>query len=86
MVASHRKTTSDQLSTSPGSLRLSGVKVFSATVHGERIALGQRVTNWLAARPHIQVIDIVVTQSSDYDHHCVSMSLFYWNSSDVASR
>ena len=54
-----------------------GVKVFSATVFLQRQLLSDAVTRWLADRPELEVSDIVVTQSSDVSHHCLSITIFY---------
>lgn len=55
-----------------------GVKVFSATMFADRERLGDRVTEWIAAHPHCQVTEMVVTQSSDASFHCVAISVFYF--------
>jgi hypothetical protein len=55
-----------------------GVKVFSATMFAVRERLGETVTQWLAERPDLDVVDIVVTQSSDAAFHCVAISVFYF--------
>jgi hypothetical protein len=54
-----------------------GVKVFSATKAKEREELGETVTRWLRANPGLQVVDRVVTQSSDDEFHCLTIILFY---------
>jgi hypothetical protein len=54
-----------------------GVKVFSATMFTDRARLGEAVTTWLAERPQLDVVDIVVTQSSDAAFHCITISVFY---------
>lgn len=54
-----------------------GAKVFTATKAKERDELGEAVTRWLAANPNAKVIDKVVTQSSDSEFHCLSITLFY---------
>ena len=56
----------------------SGVKVFSATKARERESLGERITDWLesSAKP-IEVVDTVVTQSSDREFHCLTITIFY---------
>lgn len=59
-------------------LRFNGVKVFSATMAQERENLGDRITEWLRTRPHVQVVDTVVTQSSDEAFHCLAITVFYW--------
>jgi hypothetical protein len=54
-----------------------GVKVFSATMFAERDRLGDRVTDWIAANPHLKVTDMIITQSSDAAFHCVAITVFY---------
>jgi hypothetical protein len=59
-------------------LTFNGVKVFSATMFAARDQLGETVTTWLAAHTHLVVTDIVVTQSSDSQFHCLAITVFYW--------
>lgn len=54
-----------------------GVKVFTATMIAMRERLGETVTEWIDAHPAYTINDIVVTQSSDSDFHCVAISVFY---------
>jgi len=55
-----------------------GVKVFSATKHKERDELGETVTRWLRNKQDsIKVVDKIVTQSSDNEYHCITITLFY---------
>lgn len=54
-----------------------GVKVFAATMLDQRARLGDTVTAWLAARPELELVDMVVRQSSDDQFHCVSIIVFY---------
>jgi len=54
-----------------------GVKVFWASVYAQRATLGETVTEWVAAHPEIQLVDMVVTQSSDAYYHLVSICVFY---------
>lgn len=55
-----------------------GVKVFSATMVHDRGMLGEKVTQWIHDRAKtIDVVDIVVTQSSDEAFHCITISIFY---------
>ena len=35
------------------------------------------VTNWLRNNPSCEVVDKIVTQSSDSEFHCMSITLFY---------
>lgn len=53
------------------------VKVFSATKHQDREVLGETITQWLREHPDVEVIDKVVTQSSDEAFHCIAITLFY---------
>ena len=54
-----------------------GVKIFSATMAKARDALGEQVTAWLSSAPEREVIDTVVTQSSDEAFHCIAITIFY---------
>jgi hypothetical protein len=54
-----------------------GVKVFSATKAADRSSLGDRVTAWLAEHPEHEIVDKVVTQSSDHAFHCIAITLFW---------
>ena len=54
----------------------SAVKVFSATMARERDVLGERITEWLRAHPELQLVDRVLTQSSDDEYHCFTVTLF----------
>lgn len=54
-----------------------GVKVFSATKAREREELGENVTRWLRANTQLDIVDRVVSQSSDNEFHCLSVVIFY---------
>lgn len=54
-----------------------GVKVFSTTLARDREVMGESVTRWLRENPSVDVVDKVVTQSSDKEFHCLTISLFY---------
>jgi hypothetical protein len=54
-----------------------GVKVFSATKAREREELGETITRWLRANADLEVVDKVVSQSSDDEFHCLSIVFFY---------
>lgn len=54
----------------------SAVKVFSSTMYRERDALGERVTEWLRAHKELRPVEAVVTQSSDHEYHCLTITLF----------
>ena len=55
------------------------VCVFTATKGRDRAELGRRVTEWLKSHPQARVVDKVVTQSSDAEFHCLSITLFVRN-------
>jgi hypothetical protein len=57
--------------------QFTGVKVFSATMAQERDQLGEKITSWLKANPNLQIVDKIVTQSSDEAFHCLAITLFY---------
>jgi hypothetical protein len=56
---------------------MSGAKVFTATKAKDREELGTVLTKWLRDNPRAKVIDKIVTQSSDREFHCLSITLFY---------
>jgi len=60
-----------------GGVRFTGVKVFSATKAKEREELGESVTRWLRSNADLEVVERVVTQSSDNEFHCLTIVLFY---------
>jgi hypothetical protein len=53
------------------------VKVFSATKAKEREELGETVTRWLRSNEDLEIVDHVVSQSSDDEFHCLSIVLFF---------
>lgn len=57
--------------------KFNGVKTFAATKFADRDRLGDQITEWLARNP-VEIVDKVVTQSSDSEFHCLSITLFYW--------
>ena len=58
-------------------MALDGLKVFSATKARDRAELGEKVTGWLRENPHLEIVDKIVTQSSDQEFHCLTVTLFY---------
>lgn len=59
-------------------VKFDGLEVFSATMVKDRNELGEKVTAWLTHnRPHVDIVDIEVHQSSDEAFHCVSIIVFY---------
>ncbi|WP_426754348.1 hypothetical protein [Myxococcus sp. Y35] len=60
-----------------GVTSFTGVKVFSTTLARDRENMGENITKWLKENPNIEVVDRVVTQSSDKEFHCLTITLFY---------
>ena len=56
---------------------ITGAKVFSATRAKEREELGETITRWIKANPQYEVVDKIVTQSSDREFHCVTVTFFF---------
>lgn len=54
-----------------------GVKVIQGSTFRERADLGERITEWLQSNQRAMVVDIVMTQSSDAEYHCITASIFY---------
>ena len=55
-----------------------GVKVFSATMMADRARLGDGITEWIRENPGFEIREIIVTQSSDEAFHCLTMTVFYF--------
>lgn len=66
-------------------MTFNGVKVFSATKARERNDLGEKVTEWIR-RSDVEVVDTVVTQSSDKEFHCLSITVFYQGTNGADAR
>ena len=54
-----------------------GVKVFSTTLARDREVMGEKITTWLKDNPTLDIVDKEVTQSSDKEFHCLTVTLFY---------
>jgi hypothetical protein len=54
-----------------------GVKVFTTTLARDRESMGEHIGRWLSDHPDLEVVDKLVTQSSDSEFHCLSITLFY---------
>lgn len=54
-----------------------GVKVFSTTLARDREVMGENITRWVKDNPNLEVVDKEVTQSSDKEFHCLTVTLFY---------
>lgn len=60
-----------------GFINFTGVKVFSTTLARDRENMGENITKWLKENPNVDVVDKMVTQSSDKEFHCLTITLFY---------
>ncbi|MDY7233025.1 hypothetical protein [Hyalangium rubrum] len=60
-----------------GVISFTGVKVFSTTLARDRENMGENITKWLKENTNVDVVDKVVTQSSDKEFHCLTITLFY---------
>ncbi len=56
---------------------MDGLVVFTATKAKEREALGERITEWLRSHPPKEIRDVQVTQSSDEEFHCLTITILY---------
>lgn len=54
-----------------------GIKVFSTTLARDRETMGENITRWIKENPNAEIVDKVVTQSSDKEFHCLTITLFY---------
>jgi hypothetical protein len=54
-----------------------GIKVFSTTLARDRESMGETITKWLKDNPSAEIVDKAVTQSSDKEFHCLTVTLFY---------
>ena len=54
-----------------------GMKVFSTTLARDREQMGDTITRWLADNANLEIVDKTVTQSSDKEFHCLTITLFY---------
>ncbi len=54
-----------------------GVKVFSATKARERDEMGAAISRWVKQNSDLEIVDKIITQSSDKEFHCYTMTIFY---------
>ena len=54
-----------------------GMKVFSTTLARDREHMGDTITRWLQENQQVEIVDKIVTQSSDKEFHCLTITLFY---------
>ncbi|MDP1915821.1 MAG: hypothetical protein Q8L14_06235 [Myxococcales bacterium] len=58
-------------------IQFTGVKIFSTTLARDREMMGETITRWIKDNPQADLVDKVVTQSSDKEFHCLTVTLFY---------
>jgi hypothetical protein len=54
-----------------------GMKIFSTTLARDREQMSDNITRWLRDNPQFEIVDKIVTQSSDKEFHCLTITLFY---------
>ena len=54
-----------------------GVKVFSTTLARDREMMDENISKWIRDNAACEIVDKVVTQSSDKEFHCLTVTLFY---------
>lgn len=57
-------------------IQFSAVKIFSSTLARDREVMGERISQWLREHPELTPVDTEVTQSSDKEFHCLTVTLF----------
>jgi hypothetical protein len=57
--------------------QFTGMKIFSTTLARDREQMGDNITRWLQENQQLEVVDKIVTQSSDKEFHCLTITLFY---------
>lgn len=67
-------------------MQIDGVKVFSATMQRKRDELGDGITRWIQDNRDKEIVDVIVTQSSDAEFHCVTITLFWRRRRSSADR
>lgn len=78
MSVVHGRSVGSVVAQGSASARFNGVKVFSATMFAQREVLGDVVTKWIRSNPHLDLVESVVSQSSDASFHCLAITVFYW--------
>jgi hypothetical protein len=58
-------------------VQFTGMKVFSTTLARDREHMGDNITRWVQENHQLEIVDKTVTQSSDKEFHCLTITLFY---------
>ena len=59
------------------SVQFTGMKIFSTTLARDREQMGDNITRWQRDNPQLEMVDKIITQSSDKEFHCLTITLFY---------
>jgi hypothetical protein len=59
------------------SIQFTGMKIFSTTLARDREQMGDNITRWVKDNAQLEIVDKIVTQSSDKEFHCLTITLFY---------
>ena len=57
--------------------QFTGMKAFSTTLARDREQMGDNITRWLEGNQQFEIVDKIVTQSSDKEFHCLTITFFY---------
>jgi hypothetical protein len=57
--------------------QFTGMKIFSTTLARDREVMGDTITRWLHDNQQLEIVDKIVTQSSDKEFHCLTITFFY---------
>lgn len=52
------------------------IKIFSVVHTRDRELLGERITEWIAGNAAFVPVGFDMTQSSDREHHCLTITLY----------
>jgi hypothetical protein len=58
-------------------IQFTGMKIFSTTLARDREQMGDNITRWVNENAQLEIVDKIVTQSSDKEFHCLTITLFY---------
>ena len=58
-------------------VQFTGMKVLSTTLARDREHMGDNITRWVQENQQLEIVDKTVTQSSDKEFHCLTITLFY---------
>jgi len=57
--------------------QFTGMRILSTTLARDREVMGDTITRWLQENQQVEIVDKLVTQSSDKEFHCLTITLFY---------